>query len=413
MQNNVRNIFVASIVVIEWFEFSFYLYLGFIFSEFFFPKGDKHGVLIVYFIFFISYLSRPLGALIFGALSDFVGRKKPLILSAFLVGLSTMLIGFIPSFAQIGWYAPLLLLVFRTIQALSVSGEFNNSALYLIESSQINKKIVGGSITGFGSSLGMFLGGVTALLIMAYDSNHQAWRMVYVVLGFIGVLTCYLRGKLSESSEYQNFSLHKDHMHTLTETLKSQYKNILSIIVIAGFMAMYIYTLNIFFANYLVEKRWYSQYFSLLMIIIAQGATTLLIPVYARLINVINYKKYMFLAISGIGITSILFFSYANHLPVLIIGVSLYALANGYLSTVVFYYMYSLLRVEYRCSITSLSWAIPATIIGGASLPVAQILASYGLETIIVAVVIIFSLICMATIKMTQKLNFKTSNKCS
>ena len=397
--NKFKNVFVALILIIEWFEFSFYLYLGYIFSEIFFPKGDKNGLLIIYLIFFISYLSRPAGALIFGVLSDLFGRKKPLVVSALLVGLSTMLIGCIPGYDTFGWYAPLILLFLRTLQSLSVSGEFNNSAIYLIENANPDAKLRSGSITGFSSSLGMFLGGLTALLIMAFDTNHQAWRYVYIILGLVGILTCYLRRRLSESVEYKQFQKKGFSQVSFVKTVKLQYVNIIRIGIIAGFMAMYIYTLNIFFSNYMVIRGWYSQDFSLLMIIIAQGFTTLFIPVFAYLVSPKNYKKFMVLAICAIGVIAILFFNYASSLPILIIGISLYALANGYISAVVFYYMYSLLGIEFRCSITSLAWAIPATLIGGASLPVAQVLAENNLENIIVTIVIIFSGMSFLSVK--------------
>ena len=149
----------------------------------------------------------------------------------------------------------------------------------------------------------------------------------------------------------------------------------------------------------MVIRGWYSQDFSLLMIIIAQGFTTLFIPVFAYLVSPKNYKKFMVLAICAIGVIAILFFNYASSLPILIIGISLYALANGYISAVVFYYMYSLLGIEFRCSITSLAWAIPATLIGGASLPVAQVLAENNLENIIVTIVIIFSGMSFLSVK--------------
>ncbi|MDC0534302.1 MFS transporter [Francisellaceae bacterium] len=401
--NKFKNAFVAIILIIEWFEFSFYLYLGYIFSQIFFPKDDQNGLLIIYLIFFISYLSRPVGALIFGALSDMLGRKKPLVISAFLVGISTMFIGFIPSYNNIGWWAPIILLILRMLQSLSVSGEFNNSALYLIENAKFGKKLSYGSITGFGSSLGMFLGGISALLIMTYDTQHQAWRYVYIALGLVGIITCYLRRKLSESSEYKIFQNSNKFDVSFIQTVKSQYGNIIRICIIAGFMAMYIYVLNIFFSNYMVLRGWYSQDFSLFMIIIAQGFTTLLIPIYAKLVSEHNYQKYLFVAISAIGITGVLFFNYADNLFILIVGVSLYALANGYISTVVFYYMYSLLKIEFRCSITSLAWAIPATIIGGSSLPIAQVLAKHHYENVIVFIVILFSAISWLSIKRFNK----------
>lgn len=396
---------VAILVIIEWLEFSFFLYLAPTFTKVFFPTETNEYLIIFYLIFFISYIARPIGAIFFGVTADMFGRKKPLLVSALLLGVSTICIGLIPGYNAIGWYAPLLLLLFRIVQSFAISGECNNSALYLIEISKNENKIRAGSIIGFASSAGMFIGGIIALYSMLHDDGQsEVWRYVYILLGTLGFLTFFLRKKIKESTEFINNKTDKFSFLELRMAIGKQLKPILCVVIIGGFMSMYIYTLNIYFYAYMVEKNWYQAKTSLFIIVLTQGFVTLLIPIFSKYARVSSYKKIFVIAVLMFPIISILLLQFSGNLFWLILGVLMYSLANGFISTVIFYYMYDLLKFEYRCLITSVAWVLPATFIGGLSPAVAQTLTSYGYSLIISFIVLIFSLTTAYSIKKTTKI---------
>lgn len=384
MSNRKLTAIVVALVAIEWIEFSLYLYLGVIFSRVFFPPESGYkGLILTYAIFALSYLSRPLGGLLFGLCSDCYGRTKPMVMSCLVMGIATIGIGLIPSYAVIGYVAPLLLLVLRLLQGFSVSGEFNNSAIFLIEHHP-NHKIIAGSWVGMASSGGMFLGGFIAYLVSALGDT-SAWRVAYVVIGIVSLLLIKVRRQLAESPEYINFvtkQAQKLNFAGILSVLKTHWRNMLGIAALAAFMNVYIYTSNVYFVGFMVTHGLYALKTAALLISIIQGITTLCIPVCALVAERIRYKDAMIIAIvvMSLLVTPTLFYSVLHlHREGVLIGLVLYMLANSWISATVFYCMYTMLPVAVRCSGTSLSWGVAAAIFGGTAPVLAGLFVSHGL----------------------------------
>ncbi len=181
------TVIASGLVCVEWIEFSLYMYLGVLLSKIFFPDSTGYkGLLLTYMIFALSYLSRPLGGFVFGLFSDHAGRKKPLIFSSLLMGLATIAIGCLPGYRMIGYLSPILLLLLRLVQSFSVSGEFNNSSIFLIEHYP-HSRILSGSWIGMAASGGMFLGGFITYLVSG-SHYEDSWRVAYIVIGFLSLL---------------------------------------------------------------------------------------------------------------------------------------------------------------------------------------------------------------------------------
>src|SRR5262249_1959351 len=122
--------------VLEWYDFGLYGFFAPIIAELFFPSDDKAAPLLSTFgVFAAGFLMRPVGAAVFGHFGDRIGRKKTLAASVILMAVPTGLMGVLPTHAQAGLLAPLLLTVLRLAQGLSVGGEFTGSITYLVEHS--------------------------------------------------------------------------------------------------------------------------------------------------------------------------------------------------------------------------------------------------------------------------------------
>ena len=110
-------------------------------SELMFPKGDPTWALIkTWALFATGFFVRPFGALVFGRIGDLIGRKYAFMVTLMIMGLSTFLIGLLPTYAQIGVAAPLILLVFRLLQGLALGGEYGGAAVYVAEHVPDNKR---------------------------------------------------------------------------------------------------------------------------------------------------------------------------------------------------------------------------------------------------------------------------------
>ena len=122
--------------VLEWYDFGLYGYLAPMIGEHFFPSHNPVASLIgAYGGFAIGFAVRPLGGAVLGHLGDRIGRQAVLVLSVVMMGLATTMIGFLPTYQEIGIWAPILLLLIRLFQGFSVGGEFTGSVSYLIETS--------------------------------------------------------------------------------------------------------------------------------------------------------------------------------------------------------------------------------------------------------------------------------------
>lgn len=133
---NLRRVVVSSLVgaVIEWYDFFLYgVVAGLIFNHLYFPEfDDRIGTMLAFATFAVGFVARPLGGLVFGHFGDKIGRKKVLVLTLMIMGTGTVAIGCIPSYASIGIWAPILLILCRVAQGLGLGGEWGGAVLIVL-----------------------------------------------------------------------------------------------------------------------------------------------------------------------------------------------------------------------------------------------------------------------------------------
>ncbi len=177
--------------MLEWYDFAAYGFLAAVFATNFFPAGDAFvGLISAFGIFAASFLMRPLGGILFGHIGDRHGRRYALYVSAGLMTLSTVAIGVLPTYATLGAAAPVLLLLLRLAQGLSIGGEYTMSAIFLAENAAPGRRGFLTSFAGFGASGGTLLGSavaaLTASLMSQADLVAWGWRVPFlagIVLG--------------------------------------------------------------------------------------------------------------------------------------------------------------------------------------------------------------------------------------
>ncbi|HEX3483656.1 MAG TPA: MFS transporter [Micropepsaceae bacterium] len=193
--------------LIEWYDFYLYGVLAGFFATHFFPGDMKAGFLYSLGIFWTGFVVRPFGAVVFGYLGDLVGRKYTFMLTLGLMGLSTFLVGCLPTYDQIGWAAPTLLVACRVVQGLALGGQYGGAATYIAEHAPDHRRGLYTSWIQTTATLGI----VAALLvIMAFrltmgDSafGDYGWRFPFMLSALLVLLSAYLRMKLGESPLFQ------------------------------------------------------------------------------------------------------------------------------------------------------------------------------------------------------------------
>ena len=130
-----RVIFASSLgTVFEWYDFYLYAMLAPFFAVLFFPKGNETAALLSAFAAYAAgFLVRPFGAIFFGRIGDLVGRKYTFLVTIIVMGCSTFAVGLLPTYAAIGWAAPILLVALRLLQGLALGGEYGGAATYVAE----------------------------------------------------------------------------------------------------------------------------------------------------------------------------------------------------------------------------------------------------------------------------------------
>lgn len=192
----VVAIFLGSLL--EWYDFSIFIFLFPILVPIFFPHTlPQLATFYGYLTLAISYLIRPLGAIIFGYIGDRILKSKVLILTLLLMSLPSFLIGVLPGFNRIGIAAPVLLALLRIIQGLSVGGELIGAILLTHEVTQPPFRYVYTNLVWMGSGLGMLMGSAVAFFTIQLISNgtlHQeVWRVPFLIGGLLGFVGLYLR----------------------------------------------------------------------------------------------------------------------------------------------------------------------------------------------------------------------------
>src|SRR5512138_1041897 len=171
--------------VLEWFDFAVYGYFASDIGHQFFPRSSEGAQqLLAFAVFALGFLARPIGSLVLGAVGDRIGRRALLTLSIALMGGATLLLGLLPTYAQIGVVAPLLLMTMRLVQGFSLGGEFTGSMVYTTEGSSPLMRGLVSSSTAAGTTIGFILGSGSAWLVN-YALPKEAvvewgWRIPFV-----------------------------------------------------------------------------------------------------------------------------------------------------------------------------------------------------------------------------------------
>jgi hypothetical protein len=208
-QEERRVIFASSLgTVFEWYDFYLYATLAPFFAALFFPSGNATAALLSAFATYAAgFLVRPFGAIVFGRIGDLVGRKYTFLITIVCMGGATFAVGLLPTYASIGFMAPVLLVTLRLIQGLALGGEYGGAATYVAEHAPANGRGYATSWIQTTATLGFFLSllviGLARTQMDVKDFTEWGWRLPFLLSLVLLIFSVYIRMKLNESPVFQ------------------------------------------------------------------------------------------------------------------------------------------------------------------------------------------------------------------
>ena len=314
-----RNLALASVgSLLEFYEFMVFGFFTVVIGRLFFPPDlpDAVKTFQAFALYSLGFVLRPVSGAIIGHLGDRLGRKKLFMVTVLLMALPTLLIGVLPTYAQIGIMAPILLLLLRILQGIALAGEFAGASVFVTE--HVSGSRVG-TASGFvlgASYIGFFLGaGSAALLsnVLAPAALEEwGWRIPFLLGGVFGFVSLYLRRQLDETPMFLEIRQMKDRAKSfpLAKILKSHLEPVLFDILLGAFLGsmiiiLYFYMPSLLQTQYGIDRATAFNANAAALLLLA-----VLCPFWGKLSNKIGYG--WVLGIGCFGLTADLFLFFQN-----------------------------------------------------------------------------------------------------
>ena len=189
--------------IIEYYDYALYGFCASLLATQFFPTDDPTVALLKTFgIFLTGSLAKPLGALLFGFVGDRFGRRISLKISMLGIAIPTTAIGLMPTYQDMGWIAPCLLLLCRILQGILTAGESDTVRIFIFESFLKKKPCFANSLSGVSMFVGIYFASLASAGVMKAEDPNSAWRIAFIVGGVMGILVFLLRFAVCETVDY-------------------------------------------------------------------------------------------------------------------------------------------------------------------------------------------------------------------
>ncbi|MFF2307459.1 glycine betaine/L-proline transporter ProP [Streptomyces sp. NPDC058128] len=368
----------------EWFDFGIYAYLAVTLGHVFFPSGnDTVQLLSSFATFAVAFLVRPLGGMVFGPMGDRLGRKKVLALTMILMAVGTFAIGLIPSYASIGFWAPVLLILFRMLQGFSTGGEYGGASTFIAEYAPDRRRGYFGSFLEFGTLAGYVAaaGLVTALTTWLGSDTMEAWgwRVPFLVAGPLGLVGLYLRLRLDETPAFQKLESDSarasdaaDAVETstkgdLAKIFRQQWPTLILCIALVGAYNITDYMLLSYMPTYLSDELGYSETHGLLILLLVMVLLMLVITQVGRLSDRFGRKPLLMAGMLGFFFLSLPAFLLIGQggIPAITAGVVMLGLSLVCLLGTMSAALPALFPTDVRYGSLSVGYNLSASLFGG------------------------------------------------
>ncbi|BDT59293.1 MFS transporter [Massilia varians] len=314
--NKPRTVLFASLIgtTIEFYDFYIYATAAvLVFPRLFFPAADPAAATLQSLATFaIAFFARPVGSAVFGHFGDRIGRKATLVAALLTMGISTVLIGLLPTYAAIGTLAPLLLALCRFGQGLGLGGEWGGAVLLATENAPPGKRAWYGMFPQLGAPIGFFLSGGTFLLLGSLMSDADffswGWRIPFLASALLVLVGLYVRLKITETPDFQKVLDRNERVKLPALAVLKDHTRALvlgTIVALATFVVFYLMT--VFALSWGTTRLGFSRQEFLTMQLVAVVFFGLTIPPSALLADRHGRRMAMILVSAAIAVFGLLF----------------------------------------------------------------------------------------------------------
>lgn len=379
-----KSIFFSAITgnILEYYDFTVYaVFLTEIARTFFPQNSDFAQILMSLAVFAVGFATRPIGGILFGYIGDKYGRRVSLIFSMLGMTIPTFSMGLIPSYSEIGYYAPIILVFLRLVQGLCISGEGTGAAIFLLEH---YKNMKPGFVTGLvhGSNIaGTIIASFIGLIINKYFSEVEyAWRFAFLLGGLLGLIGFNLRLRVAETPVFQELSESKKTLKLpFFYVIKNSWRQMILSFCLAGVASSITYMVKSYVILYYETVMGFDKYTSIAYSLYGFFILMISMPLSGMLVDRIGKA----IVIKGFVI-SVIFLS----LPVLyimtihniylqIISLTTLAVMAGGLSGAAYIFVISLFKPQERFSGVAFSYNLGIATFGGTSAMISKSLVAY------------------------------------
>jgi MFS transporter, MHS family, shikimate and dehydroshikimate transport protein len=296
-----RVVFASSIgTIIEWYDFLIYgTAAALVFNKLFFPAADPMlGTLAALGSAAVGFFARPFGGAVFGYFGDRLGRKSMLLLTLVIMGLGTFAIGLLPTYAQIGIWAPILLVTLRIIQGIGLGGEWGGAALMVLEHAPKHRRGFCGSLVQVGFPIGLILSAAVFALVSKLpeeDFLSWGWRVPFLSSIILVALGTFIRFRVSESPVFLAMKAKNEvAKNPFIEAVVHQRKNFLVAVGLKICEVSWVYMLTVFMVVYATKNLGLPKSLLLDAIMIAAAIEIVTIPLFGYLSDVFGRRPFYF-----------------------------------------------------------------------------------------------------------------------
>ncbi len=411
--NSLKHVLFGSLIgtTIEFFDFYIYANAAvLVFPQLFFPGASSTtSTLESLATFSIAFLARPLGSAVFGHYGDKIGRKVTLVVALLTMGISTISIGFLPSYASIGIMAPILLMLCRFGQGVGLGGEWGGAVLLAIENAPPHKRAWYGMFPQLGAPIGLILSGGT-FLILTNSMSPEAfmdygWRIPFIASSLLVIVGFYIRLKITETPAFENSKEEQKEVKVPFITVFKSYKNQLifgTLAAVTTFLVFYLMT--VFILNWNTKSLGFTNKEALLIQLFSVLFFAIFIPISALAADKIGRRKMLIYTTIAIAIFGFFFSFFLTSKNIVLVtffvclGMSLMGFIYGPLGT----FLSELFPTTVRYTGASLTFNL-AGILGAAFAPMAAIklsdsygIASVGIYLTVAACISLISLLVIS-----------------
>jgi MFS transporter, MHS family, proline/betaine transporter len=374
----LRKVIIASVIGngLEWFDFVSYGYFATMIARAFFPANSYLSIMLTFATFAVGFVVRPIGGIVLGAYADRHGRRKSLTLLIGMMAFGTLTLGLTPSYATIGIAAPMIVILGRIVQGISIGGEFASATALLVEYVPESRRMLFGSFQMSAQAVGrVFAAGTGLLVITAFPPtavHAWAWRLPFLIGALVGPFGFYLRYRMAESPEYEHLqNATPDLVKAPVRTILSRFRIPLVCAFGLGIVGTAVtYVWNNYLPVYVVRELHLPLWEDLFGVMLTSAIDIFVCVLGGWLGDRVGaYRMFFFLTVVTALVSYPLFAyvlaapSFTRLLEAQLVALTLYGLASGVGPGM----LASLFPVEVRSTGMAISYNVPVTIFGGFS----------------------------------------------